>query len=335
MRHFLRLRLWLHGALPLETERRLTEQSLRQRLENLKQRQQSLQAEERQALSELDTHQLRLALAHKTLERQQQLEREGFVAAAQVQQKQEEILDLQLRERNSRRNLQALQRDLLAVSADSKALETQTQTALAQLQRSLAFLDQEMTEAEERNGLTLAAPQSGRVSAIIVSEGQSVQVGQTLVSLLPAPSSQESARSASELQAQLFAPSRTAGFVQPGQTVWLRYGAFPYQKFGMGQGKVIAVSRSPIAPQDLPNGQAQALLTAAQTNEPMYRIIVRLMRQNVDAYGKQIPLVAGMSLDAEVQLDSRKVWEWLLEPALAVVGVKKNLGSESESSPGG
>lgn len=319
----------------LETERRLTEQNLRQRLDSLQQRQQSLQAEEREALAELDTHRLRLQLAQKSLERQQQLANDGFVAAAQVQQKQEEQLDLQLRERNAERNLQALQRDLQAVRADRQALETQTQTALAQLDRSMATLDQETTEADGRNGLTLTAPQSGRVSALMLGAGQPVQVGQTLVSLVPTDLAKDPTANVAELQAQLFAPSRTAGFVQSGQTVWLRYAAFPFQKFGMAQGEVVTVSRSPIAPQDLPVGQAQALVAAAQTNEPMYRITVRLPMQTVNTYGKPTALAAGMSLDADVQQDSRKVWEWLLEPAFAVAGGKKNLSDEAKSIPGG
>lgn len=319
----------------LEVERRLTEQNLRQRLDSLMQRQQSLQGEERQALAELDTHQLRLQLGKKSLERQQQLAYDGFVAAAQVQQRQEELLDLQLRARNAERSLQALQRDLQTVRADRQTLEMQTQTALAQLDRSLATLDQEAMEADGRNGLTLTAPQGGRISAITLGPGQYVQVAQTLVSLIPTASSTESATNAAELQAQLFAPSRTAGFVQPGQTVWLRYAAYPYQKFGMGQGEVMTVSRSPIAPQDFPNGQGQTLVVAAQANEPMYRITVRLRRQTVNIYGKPTRLAAGMSLSAEVRQDSRKVWEWLLEPALAVVGGRKNLSDETKSSPGG
>lgn len=319
----------------LATERRLTEQNLRQRLDSLQQRHQSLQAEERQALAELDTHRLRLQLANKSLERQQQLARDGFVAAAQVQQKQEELLDLQLRERTAERNLQALQRDLQVVRTERQATQTQTQTVLAQLDRSVAALDQEATEADGRNGLTLTAPQSGRVGAITLGAGQYVQNGQTLVSLLPTASSKEAAPNASDLQAQLFAPSRTAGFVQPGQTVWLRYAAFPYQKFGLAQGQVMTVSRSPIAPQDLPNGQAQALVAASQANEPMYRITVRLLQQTVNTYGKPTPLAAGMSLDADVLQDRRKLWEWLLEPALAVAGGRKNLSDDAKSSPGG
>lgn len=319
----------------LETERRLTVQNLRLRLDSLQQRQQSLQSEKDHASADLDTHRLRLQLASKSLERQERLARDGFVALAQVQQRQEELLDLQLRERSAERNVQALNRDLQIARDDRQALEIQTATALAQLDRNAALLDQEATETDGRYGLTITAPQAGRISAIIIGVGQYARVSQTLVSLLPPHSFEGGAvADSAELQAQLYAPSRTSGFVQPGQKVWLRYAAFPYQKFGMAQGVVISVSRSPIAPQDLPDGQAQALLVANRANEPMYRITVRLLRQSINTYGKPTPLAAGMSLDADVRQDSRKLWEWLFEPALAVMGDSKNLSDEVKSSPG-
>jgi membrane fusion protein len=305
----------------LATERRLTEQGLRQRQDSIAQRLQSLLAEERQAQSELENNRLRVQLAVKSLERQQELAKSGFVAAAQVQAKQEELLDLQLRERNAERSLQGLARDLDSARAEKLANDTQAKTTLTQLERSLASLEQEATENDSRNGLTLTAPQAGRVSALPLSAGQAVQAGQTVASLVPT-ASDGSAKTA-ELQAQLFAPSRTAGFVQIGQAVYLRYTAFPFQKFGLAEGEVIAISRSPIAAQDLPAGQSQALIAAAQANEPMYRINVRLPRQSVRTYGTETPLAAGMSLDADIRQDSRKIWEWLLEPALAVAGGRK------------
>jgi membrane fusion protein len=68
-------------------------------------------------------------------------------------------------------------------------------------------------------------------------------------------------------QAKLYAPSRTSGFVEPGQAVWLRLHAFPHQKFGMVPGQVTEVSRTPVLPQDLPSGMTQALLC----HRPPYR----------------------------------------------------------------
>lgn len=50
----------------------------------------------------------------------------------------------------------------------------------------------------------------------------------------------------------------------------------------------------------------------------MYRITVGLPSKTVNTYGKQTQLNAGMSLDADVRQDSRKIWEWLLEPVIAV-----------------
>lgn len=170
----------------------------------------------------------------------------------------------------------------------------------------------------------ITAPQAGRISALPVSAGQPLQAGQTVASLVPR-AQEGSATNPAELQAQLFAPSRTAGFVQAGQAVYLRFAAFPFQKFGTTQGEVLAVSRSPIAPADLPAGQSQALLDANRSNESMYRITVRLKSQSIKTYGRETPLAAGMALEASIVQDSRRIWEWLLEPALAVAGGRRNL----------
>ena len=301
----------------LATERRLTEQNLRQRQDSIAQRLISLQTEERQAQGEMETIQLRVQLARKSLARDGDLARSGFVAEAQVQQRQEELLDLQLRERNAERSLQALRRDLQNARAEKLVVNTQTQTTLAQLDRLLASLDQEVSDSESRYALLITAPQAGRISALPVNVGQALQTGQTVASVVPQTST--GADNHAELQAQLFAPSRTAGFVRPGQDVYLRYQAFAFQKFGMAKGTVIAVSRSPLAPSDLPHGQEQALVAAARAYEPMYRITVRLPRQTVNTYGRETALVPGMGVAADIRQDSRKILEWIFEPIQASV----------------
>jgi membrane fusion protein len=117
------------------------------------------------------------------------------------------------------------------------------QSTRVQLARALAALGKEDVEQLARQGVTVTAPQSGHVTAQTQTAGQSVQMGQKLVSLDPATQA-----GGAELEAQLFAPARKAGFVKPGQTVWLRYAAYPYQKFGMAQGTVVQVSDSPLSP---------------------------------------------------------------------------------------
>jgi membrane fusion protein len=101
------------------------------------------------------------------------------------------------------------------------------------------------------------------------------------------------------------------------QPVQLSYAAFPYQKFGLQDGRVASVSRSPVAPAQLPAALAH-LGSASQAPEGLYRLTVELGSQHVVAYGEATPLRAGMTLDAAVIQDRRRVIEWLFEPLIGV-----------------
>lgn len=316
----------------LESERKLAQQQAQQRQQTLGDRLRSAAAEQAQAEGELEAVQLRMQLGAKSVERYQELARSGFVADIQAQQKQEDLLDLGTRERNARRMLTTLARDAQALHAEQVANASSLQTQLAQIDRSVASLDQETTENSARGQLVVTAPQAGVVTALTLHRGQAVQPGQTLATLVP----QSTREQASTLEAHLYAPSRTTGFVQAGQSVWLRYAAYPYQKFGMAMGRIESVSRTPINPADLPPGQGQALLAAAQSNEPLYRVTVALQSQTIQTYGQAQALKPGMTLEADVLQDRRAVWEWMLEPALAASGMAKVLSATpNKASPGG
>jgi membrane fusion protein len=151
----------------------------------------------------------------------------------------------------------------------------------------------------------LVAPVNGLVSAQLVQQGQSVQPGQVVLTILPANS---------PLQAHLLVPSRAIGFVDHGDAVQVRYQAFPYQKFGHYQGKVLRVSRTALGNAELNS------LGVAQPQEPMYRVVVELDQQFVKAYGKAEALRPGLLLEADILGDQRKLWEWLLEPLYSVSG---------------
>jgi membrane fusion protein len=310
----------------LQTERALAEVQSRQRQQATADRLHSLEAETRQAEGELDSIGRRLTLSKKTVERYNELAKSGYVAEIQAQQKQDELLELKTRETGAQRSLTGVRRDAQALRAEQQANASALQTQFAQLDRSLASLSQEGTENDSKREVVVTAPQAGVVTALTINRGQIVQPGQTLASLIPNAKD----GTPSPLEAQLFAPSRTAGFVRRGQTVWVRYAAYPYQKFGMAKGRIASVSRTPINSQDLPAGQGQALMAAAQSNEPMYRVTVELEAQGIRTYGEVQPLKAGMTLEADVVQERRRVWEWMLEPVLAASGLAKSLASPSQ-----
>ncbi len=302
----------------LEAERAARIQQTRQRETALQDRIRALDHEIGQAQQEALLASRRVALAQKTLDRYQQMAHEGFVSDIQAQNKHEELIDLQARVESTQRNAATLQREQQSLHAERQANQRQLNIDLAQLDRALVSLAQEGTENQSRKTIVITAPQSGVVSALHLPKGASAQAGQTVATLVPLEiQANTHERAITALQAHLYAPSRTAGFVKPGQTVWMRYGAYPYQKFGLAQGRVQSISATPTAPQDLPSGQSAALQAAAQTQEPLYRIQLQLGEQSITAYGESLPLKPGMTLEADVVQDKRAVWEWVFEPLLA------------------
>lgn len=318
----------------LDQEVRMVIHQARQREQALRDRQRSLELDASNAEGELDAADSRLVLARQSLDRDETLAAQGFLSNAQVQVRQGELLDLQARERQSRRNLEALRREVNGVSAEIEAVRLQANMQRAQLDRLRGTLAQEGTELAARHLIHLTSPTAATVGAVAVRPGHALMSGQTVLSLLPLQQAgMRLSRTALNLQtkaspgaaggmalllqAQLYAPSRSAGFVAPGQQVWMRLQAFPYQKFGMLPGEVIEVSLTPVQPQDLPAGMAQALMAAAEAQEPLYRITVALRRDSVHAFGHAQPLKAGMLLEADVVQDRRAIWEWVMEPLLA------------------
>jgi membrane fusion protein len=129
--------------------------------------------------------------------------------------------------------------------------------------------------------------------------------GTTLATILPAHAT---------LEAVLYAPSRSMGFVKVGQEVLLRYLAYPHQKFGSHRAVVRAFSANPVSAAEL------GIVPADGGREPLYRIRAELDAQSIDAYGRREALQSGMQVEADVMLDRRRLIEWVFEPLLSLAG---------------
>lgn len=261
---------------------------------------------------EISIQKRRLDIVGKMLERYRTLKSDGFLSDAQLQAKQDEELDLAARIRTLERNRLTLVRNRAALQADQDAAKMELVSELSQLDRTLSSLHQERIEMLSRRTLAITAPGDGKIAGLGVQVGQSVHDGQALGTVIPTEHGD------TILQAQLYAPSKTIGFVQPGQQVSLRYSAFPYQKFGLYKGVIQNISTTPFAVNELPSNLAQQLTAQSGTNEALYRIDVTLEKQDVSALGRTIPLRPGLALEGDVKQDTRKLWELLFEPLLGV-----------------
>jgi membrane fusion protein len=219
------------------------------------------------------------------------------------------MLDQRQRLSDLFRTRTASQRDLDAADAELRDLKVQTGRDAAGLQRNISTVEQDLTDSEARRENLVRSPQSGVVTAITAEPGQTVSSGQAIASVLP---------SQAGLEAEIYAPSRSIGFIKPGMQVLLRYQAYPYQKFGQHTATITEVASTSLRPEEmtLPG----ATLPAGSAAEPLYRIRLKLDRQTVKAYGQDMPLKSGMLVDASVLLERRRLYEWVLEPLFSISG---------------
>jgi membrane fusion protein len=268
-----------------------------------------LQAQVRQIEGQLVLQREQAATATSFVGKIKPVLEKGVISIAQFNAYQSQALTQQTQ-------VKALERQRLDTYQQLSALRTQlTQLPLStaakanQLRGQLAQLAAQLAQNESAGGTVLRAPRAGIISTLLVKSGQNVASGQPLLSILP---------NGSELEAQLLVPSNAIGFVHEGTPVVLRYQAYPYQKFGQQYGEVAQVSRSALSPAEV------ATLLGRNVTMPLYRVLVSLDRQTIDAYGKAEALKPGMALNADLLLDRRSLWQWVFEP---LYGLRQQLAA--------
>lgn len=261
-----------------------------------------------QAQIELQTHQV--AIAKETLTRYE------FAMQSEAVSKQE--LESQTMAYNTQLNsLTALEREKEMIAKQIKEqtialsrLEHEHRTTLLQYERTLSDNKSDSIQNQANDTLIIKAQVDGVASVAHADVGQFVDSSQSLVSILP---------NDSYLIAVMYVPSRAIGFVKTDDEVLLRYVAYPYQKFGHAKGRIISVAKTAHAGQNLPTiGTVSA--TEQIANEPMYVIKAHLDKQTITAYGKELPLAVGMTLEGDVMHETRKLYEWVLEPLYSLTG---------------
>jgi membrane fusion protein len=200
---------------------------------------------------------------------------------------------------------QIAQLESLAAETEASLAKIPTDTAQtrAAIRQDIMVLEEKRANAKAQNGFVLSAPMAGRISVLQARPGQAATPDKPLMTLVP---------DGSELQAEVFVPSRAIGFVQPGQRVRLLYDAFPHERFGPAFGTISEVSSSVLRPDEV--------AAAVPVREPVYRVLVVLEKTAVHAYGRDLPVLSGMALTADIILEERSFLALLLDPLLAARG---------------
>jgi len=227
----------------------------------------------------------------------------GYMSKIELQQKQQQLI-------THKQGVASLQSSVLISKNEQSQLEfkkndlpAQTRFKIRQLKNRRSELERLLEETQSAAQYELYAPAAGQIAAVEVVEGDLVAAQQVLLKILPTNSI---------LIAELLLPTRSAGFIQSGQTTHLRFDAFPHQRFGDLPGTVFRVDTAVLSPQD-----ASLPITVS---EPVYRLQASLNSQTIQAYGTHFTLKSGMLLQADILLDRRTLIEWILDPIYSLRG---------------
>jgi HlyD family secretion protein len=247
----------------------------------------------------------------------EKLTKEGFAGRLYLLERQRQRIENEQDLKTQQNTLESLK---ATIAQSDKRIAQITSNYHQQLQNErvetvgqLAKLDQEWDKHLHRHDLLeLRAPQGGTIKDLAThTVGTVVQPATILLTIVPQNE---------PLLAEVWVSNLDAGFVEPGQPVRLKLTAFPFQKYGMVNGKVKHVSAD----------ASERGAREAQTNTPMlpegadmsalsYRALVALAGVDRSASGAPLRLSPGMQVSAEILLGTRSVFEYLVSPVQKVV----------------
>lgn len=163
----------------------------------------------------------------------------------------------------------------------------------------------QLVESNANGNLIIKATTSGKIESLAVTKGQMVENGSSLAQIKPTGDI--------EYYLILWLPNNTIPYVKPGDTINIRYDAFPADKFGQFPGKVISISSVPASRQEMAeytnvnNGTSQQELA-------LYKAIIKIKDKTFNYNGKTLTLSNGLKAQAVVFLEERPLYMWMFTP---------------------
>jgi HlyD family secretion protein len=245
-------------------------------------------------------------LYRQSAEAYDKLLKEGFVGEVAANEKKREFVEHEQDFKAQESNVQSLkaviaggEKKLAAIRSNYRSqLENERIETLTQLNRS----SQELDKSTIKSGLLeIRAPNDGIVKDLAVTtKGAVVQAGALLLNVVPKEE---------PVQAEVLLSNEDVGFIAVGQKTQVKVAAYPFQKYGLLEGKVALVGADSSDPKQ------------QQTQQPQlsYRALVTLNSQALTSpNGGKLALSPGMLVSAEIHQGQRTVLEYLLSPVQKV-----------------
>lgn len=197
----------------------------------------------------------------------------------------------------------ALQITSIESQIHTQAAEFDNQIYQMELQRY--ELKKELLSTEAGGEILVRALAGGRVDSLSVTVGQMVNVGDSLLQVLP--------RQIDHYSLVIWVPNDAIPYIARGDKVNVRYEAFPSGKFGQFSGTISLISKAPASTQEMLTYQG-APKNGLTASVPYYKVTVKPEKQSIAYGGKYLSLENGMKAESTLFLEKRKIYQWMLSP---------------------
>ncbi len=221
----------------------------------------------------------------------------GAVSQFEVLRQQDETLATQQALARLLQERSALGRERQSLDETLQRLPIELEAQTTRLREQQSRLRQQVTGHQSAQRGVITAPVAGRLASVDVRAGEAIAPGQLLATIVP---------ESLELVAEAYVPSSSVGMLQAGQRVLLSYDAFPVQQFGTFGGRIIEISELIVLPAEIPAAFVQ--------RQAAFRVRIELSNEAVAFDGVRAGLRPGMTLGAEIVVETNTLMSWLLMP---------------------
>jgi hemolysin D len=182
---------------------------------------------------------------------------------------------------------------LLKSQEQLKDMQNQITTLQSEIAQTKSQITSFKLQLEQR---IVRSPIDGTIFELPVQKpGPVIEAGQIVAQIAPKNS---------ELIIKAQMPSQQSGFLKVGMPVKVKFDAYPFQDYGVIQGRVSWIS---------PSSKVQTN-SEGQTTIETYELDIVLDQPYIQAGNKQINLTPGQTANAEVIIRQRRVIDFILDP---------------------
>ncbi len=191
-------------------------------------------------------------------------------------------------------------------------LESQIQTQatefdnrIYQMELQKYELQKELTNNEAGENILIRALSEGVIDSLSVTEGQMINIGDSLLQIIP--------ETIKHYYLVLWVPNNAVPYINKGDSVNIKYEAFPAGKFGQFAGEIVIVSKTPASSQEMMTYQG-APHPMQNSSTPFYKVVIKPEKKEIAYQGKNLTLENGMKAQSILFLENRKIYQWIFSP---------------------